>query len=122
MSTPYDFDRLIFVIRARMAELEPTMREYRHEMEKLEILDAWEQERNSKAPIRGDVLRWIKSHEAGDPFRVQGMADEFGQNYGWAYRWCTRLERSGMLERFGKAQFRRPLNRTGEATLRVLTR
>lgn len=118
-------------IQERMKELRPLIEEVKHLEEIMVILDAWQAERNHKKrqppsklpmPTRRLVERFITTVDLGDTFRPRDMQRELDLSPSVANNWVGTMVQEGKLEKFGKGQYRRPINKAGTARLKVVTK
>jgi hypothetical protein len=120
-------------IPLRMAELQPAVDEYARLEETMNILDRWQKDRDrlkakiasletAKPTTRQRVEAFILDQEAGVTFRPRDMIRELELSQFTINRWLSTMVEENKLEKFGRGLYRRPLVKTGEAKLRVVTK
>jgi hypothetical protein len=112
----------------RRQELAPAVDEYERLMEIMEIIEFAIQQRdellaklNTKAGSKRNVDRWATTLDFDEIVKAGDLADEFNKSRSWGQNHLNRLVNEGVLEKWGKGQWRRKPERTGEAKLHVLT-
>jgi hypothetical protein len=124
--------RLLTIVRGRMKDLEPQVGEARWLQEQLAIVnyaigvrdDLLAQiERLSRPPAtRENIDRWGNNLEADLIVRADDLAEYFDKTATWARNHLNRMVKEGILEKWGKGQFRRKPDRAGEARLHLVTK
>jgi hypothetical protein len=121
--------KLRFDINTRMMELAPLVDEADRLKETLEIVEFAIGQRDElnarltvKTATRRNVDRWASTLDFDEVVRTSDLADEFNKYAGWGRNHLVRLENEGVLEKWGKGQWRRKPERTGTATLKVVTK
>jgi hypothetical protein len=112
----------------RRQELAPAVDEYERLMEIMEIIEFAIQQRdellaklNTKAGSKRNVDLWATTLDFDEIVKAGDLADEFNKSPSWARNHLIRLTDDGVLEKWGKGQWRRKPDRSGEAKLRVVT-
>lgn len=124
-------DRLRGLIKDRMVEIGPQVGEAKCLQETLEILDRAIEGRDKllakiaeikPAATKANVNTWAKTLDPDLIVRAADLAAEFGKYDTWARNHLNRLVDAGLMEKWGKGQYRRKPVRTGEARLHVVTK
>lgn len=112
-------------MRARMKELEPVIKEHDDLMEKLDIVEfalATIKALSRPAATSTNVVKWAESLHPDEIVRASEMSEAFGKSRSWGQLQLNKLVDKGVMEKWGKGQWRRKPDRAGEAHLRVVTR
>lgn len=125
-------ERLLVSIHGRMKELEPQVGEARWLQEQLTIVNYAIQMRadllaiiegmKRPAPTKTNVNKWAERLELDLIVRASDLADEFNKYDSWARNHLNRLVDAGVLEKWGKGQYRRKPDRAGEAKIHLVTK
>lgn len=118
-------------IQARMKEIEWAIVEYERAMEINEILKASQKAiadaSKAKRPVqrahdkRKVIVRRLSTLEYDELVSASILVNEFSVSNSYARYILNRLEKDGTLEKWGRGKWRRKPDRTGKASLRVLT-
>jgi len=115
-------------MRKRIKELEPAVQEYERLAEIMEIIEYAVQERDElraklsqKTGSKRNVDRWATALDFDEIVKAQDLADEFSKSPSWARNHLNRLTDLDVLEKWGKGEWRRKPERSGEAKLHVIT-
>lgn len=123
--------RLQGVVRSRMAELEPQVGEavwLQRELVIVEYAINMRDELQAKldavkpAATRANVDTWAKSLDLDYIVKAADLAAVFGKYDTWARNHLNRLVEAGIMEKWGKGQYRRKPDRKGTAKLHVVSR
>jgi len=118
-------------IQARLIELMPQMAEYEILQAQLEIIEAADKKiaalqvqvdkLKRPAATLANVNKWAEALPPDEIVRAGDLAAEFGKHQTWARNHLNRLVKVGVLEKWGKGGYRPVPDRTGSATLHVVT-
>jgi hypothetical protein len=124
--------RLQAIVHGRMKELEPQVGEAHWLQEQLLIVNYAIQMRDDllaiikrlerPAATKVNVDKWANSLDLDYPVRASDLAAEFGKYDSWARNHLNRLVDLGIMEKWGKGQYRRKPDRAGEARLHLITK
>lgn len=112
------------LMRERMEELQPVLEEWERLNELNEIVEyALNEIARLNRPIAdaAHVEAWLKRQGADEIIRARDLMEEFKRGNAWARAYLDRFTREGLIEKWGRGQWRLAPVRTGEARLRVMT-
>jgi hypothetical protein len=119
-------------IADRLQNLFPAVMEYRILEAQLEIIEAADKkiakleakvkELQRPAATKFNVDKWAKALPPDEIVRAADLAATFGKYDSWARNHLNRLVDAGIMEKWGKGQYRQKPDRAGTATLRVVSR
>jgi hypothetical protein len=125
-------ERLLVIVRGRMKELEPQVGEARWLQEQLVIVNYAIQMRadlieiikrlERPAATKKNVNKWAEALELDVIVRAGDLAAEFSKYDSWARNHLNRLVDAGVLEKWGKGQYRRKPDRAGTAKIHLVTK
>jgi hypothetical protein len=114
-------EKLIWQIRTRKAILADSIDEYNRLQEIMEVLDAWKEERQ-RYNVAKRFDQFVRNLDEGQTFNKRDVVEDLQISPGRAMFYINRYIECDKLEKWGRGFFRRPLNRTGMASLKVVTR
>ena len=114
-----------------MLEIGPKVGEAKCLQEMLEIVEFAIDEREilrrkleqvRPAATKANVDKWARNLPHDEIVKAADLAAQFNKYDTWARNHLNRLVDAGLMEKWGRGQYRRKPERTGEARLKVVTR